>query len=35
MQAMPGIMSSLPDDLVQLVQYTEAAVGSALAAGRR
>jgi hypothetical protein len=35
MQNMPGILSSLPDDLVQLVQYTEAAVGSALAAGRR
>ncbi|WP_432843866.1 GOLPH3/VPS74 family protein [Dactylosporangium sp. CA-092794] len=35
MQNLPGIMSSLPDDLVQLVQYTEAAVGSALAAGRR
>ncbi|MFF5228940.1 GPP34 family phosphoprotein [Dactylosporangium sp. NPDC000521] len=35
MRQLPAIMASLPDDLVQLVQYTEAAVGSALAVGRR
>jgi len=35
MRQLPAIMASLPDDVVQLVQYTEAAVGSALAVGRR
>jgi hypothetical protein len=32
---LPAVLSSLPDDLRQLVEHTEASVGSVLAAGRR
>jgi hypothetical protein len=32
---LPTIIGSLPEDLRQLVEHTEALVGSALAAGRR
>lgn len=35
MSQLPAILGTLPDDLRQLVEYTEAAVGSVLAAGRR
>lgn len=32
---LPAVLSSLPEDLRQLVEHTEASVGSVLAAGRR
>ena len=32
---LPTVVASLPDDLLQLVEHTEASVGSVLAAGRR
>jgi hypothetical protein len=32
---LPVVVESLPDDLRQLVEHTEASVGSVLAAGRR
>ena len=34
-QALPNAVDSLPSDLRELVEYTEASVGSVLTAGRR
>ena len=34
-QALPGAVGSLPGDLKELVEYTEASVGSVLTVGRR